>query len=107
SVTDWETLREQGAIAHLRVTVGEVNRAFVESGNLDAAKLTQTGAPDDVFIDLYVTLVSQPAIARSLLDPAELAEVQRMLAPRQHALLIAARGPHSFKGSAWFQIGRA
>ncbi len=105
NVTSWETLREQGAVAHLRVTVGEVNQAFVDSGDAIAARLTQTGAPDDVFIDLYITLISQPAIARSLLDPNEYADLQRMLAPGQHALLIAARGPYSFKGAAWFRGG--
>jgi len=105
SVTDWKTLREQGAIAALRVTAGDVNRAFVESGNVEAAKLTQAGDPDAVLIDLYVTLVSQPAIARSLLDPGEYAEVQRMLAAGQQAVLVAASGGYSFKGSSWFRGG--
>ncbi|MCD6734996.1 MAG: NosR/NirI family protein [Burkholderiaceae bacterium] len=105
AVTDWKTLRRQGAIAHLRVTVGDVNRAFVESGNTEAAKLTQTGNPNAVFIDLYVTLVSQPAIARSLLEPGEYAEVQRRLAPGQQAVLVAASGQYSYKGSAWFRGG--
>src|SRR5690606_6723271 len=105
SVASWEALREQGAIAQLRVTVGEVNQAFVDSGNVEAAKLRQSGAPDDTFIDLYVTLISQPAIARSLLDANEQVELQRMLAPGQHAVLIAARGPYSFKGTAWFRGG--
>jgi len=105
SVTDWTTLRRQGAIAHLRVTDGDVNRAFVESGNTAAAKLTQTGNPDAVFIDLHATLVSQPSIGRSLLDPGEYADVQRKLAPGQQAVLVAASGQYSFKGSAWFRGG--
>jgi NosR/NirI family nitrous oxide reductase transcriptional regulator len=105
TVTDWKTLRRQGAIAHLRVTVGDVTRAFTESGNADAAKLTQTGDPNAVFIDLYVTLVSQPAIARSLLDPREYADLRSRLAPGQQAVLVAASGPYSFKGSAWVRGG--
>src|SRR5690606_8682848 len=52
-VANWNTLREQGAVAHLRVTVGEVNTAFVDAGHVEAAKLRQTGEPDDPFIDLY------------------------------------------------------
>ncbi|MCD6674610.1 MAG: NosR/NirI family protein [Burkholderiaceae bacterium] len=105
AVTDWKTLRRQGAIAHLRVTVGDVTRAFAESGNADAAKLTQTGDPNAVFIDLYAALVSQPAIARSLLDPREYADLLSRLAPGQQAVLVAASGQYSFKGSAWFRGG--
>jgi len=105
AVTDWKTLSKQGAIAHLRVTVGDVNRAFVESGDTEAAKLTQSGNPNAVFIDLYVTLVSQRAIARSLLDPGEYEDVVRRLAPGQQAVLVAASGQYSFKGSAWFRGG--
>ncbi len=104
-IVDWQTLVRQGAVAHLHLTVGEVNRAFVESGNAAAAKRPQSGAPDATFIDLYVALVSQPAIGRSLLGEDEYANVRRMLAPGQSAVLVAGDGLYSFKGSGYVRGG--
>jgi len=104
-VVDWNTLIRQGAVSHLRVTVGEVNRAFEQSGNAQAARRPEPGAPDATFIDLYVALVSQPAIGRSLLGEDEYASVQRMLAPGQQAVLVAGDGIYSFKGSGYVRGG--
>ncbi len=104
-IVDWQTLVGQGAVAHLHLTIGEVNRAFAESGNAAAAKRPQSGAPDADFIDLYVALVSQPAIGRSLLGGDEYANVRRMLAPGQAAVLVAGDGLYSFKGSGYVRGG--
>ncbi|MCO5100681.1 MAG: NosR/NirI family protein [Burkholderiaceae bacterium] len=104
-IVDWNTLIAQGAVGHLHLTIGEVNRAFAESGNAGATRRPQAGAPDAAFIDLYVALVSQPAIGRSLLGEDEYANVQRMLAPGQQAVLVAGDGLYSFKGSGYVRGG--
>ncbi|MCD6679787.1 MAG: NosR/NirI family protein [Burkholderiaceae bacterium] len=105
SIVDWQALVAQGAVSHLHLTIGEVNRAFAESGNEAAAKRPQAGAPEAGFIDLYVALVSQPAIGRSLLGEDEYAHVRQMLAPGQAAVLVAGDGLYSFKGSGYVRGG--
>jgi NosR/NirI family nitrous oxide reductase transcriptional regulator len=105
AIADWPTLLREGAVRHLRLVVGEVNKAFAESGNKAAASRPEPGAADQPFIDLYAALVSQPAIGRSLLGDDEYASVARMLAPGQQAILIAGDGIYSFKGSGYVRGG--
>lgn len=102
---DWQTLLDQGAVRHLRLSVGQVNRAFVQSGNPTAAQRPEPGADDEPFIDLWAALVSQPTIGRSLLGSAEFASVAAMLAPGQQAILVAGEGTYSFKGSGYVRGG--
>ncbi len=105
TIVDWATLLRDGAVRHLHLTIGEVNKAFVDSGNKAAAARPEPGAADEPFIDLYTALVSQPAIGRSLLGDDEYASVARMLAPGQQAILIAGDGLYSFKGSGYVRGG--
>jgi len=105
AVADWPTMLGDGTVGHLHLTVGEVNQAFVDSGNKAAAARPEAGAPGQPFIDLYAALVSQPAIGRSLLGEDEYANVARMLAPGQQAILVAGEGIYSFKGSGYVRGG--
>ncbi|HMN21216.1 MAG TPA: 4Fe-4S binding protein [Ottowia sp.] len=105
TVEDWSALLADGSVRQLQLTVGEVNQAFVDSGNAEAAKRPQAGAADEPFIDLYVAQVSQPAIGRSLLGEAEYEAVAGMLAPGQQAILVAGDGLYSFKGSGYVRGG--
>ncbi|MBX3622906.1 MAG: regulatory protein NosR [Rhizobacter sp.] len=103
-LADWKTLLKEGAVRHLHLTVGQVNKAFVASGNAIAAQRPEPGPDDADFIDLYVALVSQPSIGRSLLGD-EYAGVSQMLAPGQHAIVVAGDGLYSFKGSGYVRGG--
>ncbi|MEN1956781.1 4Fe-4S binding protein [Luteimonas sp. MJ145] len=105
SIAGWQELLDEGAVSHLHLTVGEVNDSFAEAGDPEAARRPQAGAPDDPFIDLYVALVSQPAIGRSLLGESEYASMLRMLAPGQQAILVGGSGIYSFKGSGYVRGG--
>ena len=105
SIAGWQELLDQGAISHLRLTVGEVNDRFAESGDPQAARRPQSGAPGDPFIDLYVALASQPAIGRSLLGESEYASMLGMLGPGQQAIVVAGSGIYSFKGSGYVRGG--
>jgi len=105
TIADWPTLLREGAVHRLRLTIGDVNKAFVAAGNKAAAARPEPGAADETFIDLYAALVSQPAIGRSLLGDDEYASVVRMLAPGQQAILVAGDGLYSFKGSGYVRGG--
>jgi len=105
TIADWPTLLREGAVHRLRLTIGDVNKAFVAADNKAAAARPEPGAADETFIDLYAALVSQPAIGRSLLGDDEYASVVRMLAPGQQAILVAGDGLYSFKGSGYVRGG--
>ena len=105
ALADWDALLKEGAVRHLHLAVGQVNKAFVASGNSVAAQRPEPDPEDADFIDLYVALVSQPAIGRSLLGEDEYASVKQMLAPEQAAILVAGDGIYSFKGSGYVRGG--
>ena len=104
-VQDWEALAGDGSLRRLRLSVGDVNRAFEESGDLVAAQRPEAGAPDETYIDLYAALVSIPSIGRSLLGEAEYRNLTRRMKPGEQAILLAAEGRYSFKGSGYVRGG--
>ncbi len=59
----------------------------------------------EIFIHLYVSLVSVPAIGRAVLGDAEFERLQQRLAPGQQAVMIAGAGEYSFKGSGYVRGG--
>jgi NosR/NirI family transcriptional regulator, nitrous oxide reductase regulator len=102
---DWESLVGDGSVRRLHLTVGDINEAFVRSGNEAAAARPEPGEPDDTFIDLYTALVSVPTIGRSLLGEAAYDRLRQHLKPGQNAILIAGNGSYSFKGSGYVRGG--
>ncbi|GHD52636.1 FMN-binding protein [Thalassobaculum fulvum] len=102
---DWDTLLGNGAVRRLRVSVGDVNAAFERSGNRKAADRPEKGEPSDRFIDLYVALVSQPAIGRSLLGDGGYERLRKRLGPDGAAILVMGEGRYSFKGSGYVRGG--
>jgi NosR/NirI family nitrous oxide reductase transcriptional regulator len=105
TVLSWDALLASGAVGHMHLTIGEVNRAFNASGNKAAAARPEPGSAEASFIDLYTALISAPAVGRSLLGDDEYAAVTKMLAPGQHAILVAGDGLYSFKGSGYVRGG--
>ncbi|EKV26373.1 Nitrous oxide reductase maturation protein NosR [Caenispirillum salinarum AK4] len=104
-VKDWQTLLGEGAVRRLKLTVGQVNEAFAQSGNPEAAERPEKGAPEDTFIDLYVAQVSVPTVGRSLLGENEWRNLQETLEEGQSALMIMGQGRYSFKGSGYVRGG--
>lgn len=104
-VEDWIALIGDGSVRRLKLTLEAVNRAFAESGDERAAARPEQGDSGDTYIELYAGLVSVPTIGRSLLGEREYANLVASLAPGQHALLVAARGRYSFKGSGYVRGG--
>ncbi len=101
----WEELVGDGSVRRLFLTVGDVNQAFERAGNPQAAARPESRVPEDTFIDLYVGLASVPTIGRSLLGDVAYERLQSRLEPGQQAILIAANGAYSFKGSGYVRGG--
>lgn len=103
--SDWATLLGDGSIRSLRLTVGEVSKAFQEAGQPVAAKKPETPKPEDRFIDLYLAPVSVPAIGKTLLGESGYQRLQSRLKPGQSAIVVAGDGAYSFKGSGYVRGG--
>lgn len=105
SVESWETLLGDGSVRRLSLSIGDINRAFEESGDLVAAQRAESGPETDAFIDLHAALVSVPSVGISLLGAAEHANLEKRLEPGQQAILLASSGRYSFKGSGYVRGG--
>lgn len=104
-IQSWQSLLDAGAVRNLRLSPEDVDLAFRQSGRQDAAGRGGEAAQDDTFIDLYVALVSVPAIGRSLLGDTEWQRLKERLKPGQQAVLVAGNGAYSFKGSGYVRGG--
>jgi NosR/NirI family nitrous oxide reductase transcriptional regulator len=102
---DWQTLLGDGSVRRLRLSVGDINQAFEKSAKGEAAAHPEHGDANDTFIDLYAALVSVPAIGKSLLGKVVYERLRERLKPEQQAILIAAEGRYSFKGSGYVRGG--
>ncbi|MCP1337835.1 NosR/NirI family protein [Futiania mangrovi] len=105
AVEDWGTLAGDGTIRRLTIDVGQVNRAFAEQGDPRAAARPERGPETDAFIDMAVAQVSVPSVGLSLLGQQEYANLEAWLQEGEHAILVAARGRYSFKGSGYVRGG--
>ena len=102
---DWNGLVKEGAVKRLSLTVGDVTAAFKRAGNQQGADHPESADPATTFIDLYIAPVSVPAIGERLLGEQRFVALQKSLAPNQQAVLIAANGLYSYKGSGYVRGG--
>lgn len=102
---DWGVLEGDGSIRSLSLDVGQINAAYASSGDERAAARPEKGPETDSFIKMRAALVSVPSIGRSLLGDAEYKNLTAWLKEDEHAILVAARGRYSFKGSGYVRGG--
>lgn len=105
AAADWVGLLNDGSVRRLSLSVGDVTEAFKRAGNQEGANHPESDDPSASFIDLYAAPVSVPAIGKRLLGDAGFASLQQSLKPGQQAILIAANGAYSFKGSGYVRGG--
>ncbi|WP_282610943.1 NosR/NirI family protein [Pelagibius sp. Alg239-R121] len=102
---DWTTLEGDGSIRSLTLDVGQINAAFVASGDERAISRPEKAPETDSFISMKAALVSVPSIGRSLLGDAEYSNLTKWLNDGEQAILIAAHGRYSFKGFGYVRGG--
>ncbi len=105
TVYDWDTLVGDGSVRRLSLDVGQINKAFAETGDPRVLKHAEKGPEDATFIDLNLALVSAPGIGISLLGENEYGNLKGWLAEGDNAILLTARGKYSFKGSGYVRGG--
>ncbi len=101
----WTDLLGDGSVRRLSLTNGEVDEAFKKLGVTKEASYAAPTDPKDSFIDLYVAMVSPEIIGRNLLGDAGYDQLRRQLTPGQSAIVIAANGAYSFRGSGYVRGG--
>lgn len=105
NVSDWQTLTGDGSVRPLQLDIGQVNQAFIDSGDPRAIKRPEKGDPNDTFIEMQVALVSAPEIGRTLLGDGEYENLVKWLSEDEEAILVLGRGRYSFKGSGYVRGG--
>ncbi len=93
---DWEALRDEGAIAQLRLTGTDVARRRGGDASL---------SPEILFIDFYAALATPAGIGRNLLGDRLFNEIVGRLGDGDQAIILAANGLYSFKGSGFTRGG--
>ena len=104
-VSDWQTLAGDGSVRSLRLDVGQVNQAFIDTGDERAIKRPEKGNEDDTFVEMHMALVSVPEIGRTLMGDQEYENLVNWLGEGEEAILVLGRGKYSFKGSGYVRGG--
>ena len=104
-IRDWFDLTGDGSVRRLTLDIGQVNQAFRDLGDPRVLKHEEKGDPGETFIDLYMAPVSVPGIGLSLLGENEYRNLENWLEEGDQAIMLAARGRFSFKGSGYVRGG--
>ena len=92
----WNELLSDGSIARRRLTAGAVAQALGQA---------VPESPDSLFIDLYTALITPPRIGQNLLGRREFTRLSVGMDAKDTAILVAANGLYSFKGTAYVRSG--
>jgi len=102
---DWFTLVGEGTIRRMSLDVGQVNDAFATMDDPRALERPIEAPAEETFIDMYVSLVSIPAIGKATLGERGYNNLKTWLKDGEEAILVTARGQYSFKGSGYVRGG--
>jgi len=102
---DWPALLGDGSVRRLHLSNAETDAAFKKIGVGSPEPYARAGNPADDFIDLYVALFSVETIGRSLLSPQNYEAAQSWLDAGHSAIVAAANGDYSFRGSGFVRGG--
>lgn len=98
---DWRSLIADGSVVERRISQGEVAESFRGT----EARFSPE-KPADVFIDLYAALVTPPRIGQNLVGKAAFSRLLAEMGVDDQAILVAANGLYSFKGTGYVRTGR-
>ena len=102
---DWAALLSDGSVRRLHISNAEADAAFKKIGVGSPEPYAKAGVPEENFIDLYLALFNVETIGRSLLAPQDFSATSSWLGPRQAAIIVAANGDYSFRGSGFVRGG--
>ncbi|WP_298774027.1 transcriptional regulator NosR [uncultured Shewanella sp.] len=101
-IEDWQTLTSNGSIQQLHLTRKEVDTAFI--GTLAEGDNKKQYSEEEVFADIYFTLLDIPTIGRNLLGDENYQRLVGTLKEGEYLLGVFGNG-YSFKGSGYVRGG--
>ena len=103
--SSWEVMLGDGSIRRLHLTNQDVDDAFGKIGVGSPEPYAKAGIPTADFTDLYMAMVTPEAIGRNILGETEYRRLKQWLGPSEQAILLAANGDYSFRGSGFVRGG--
>ncbi len=103
AAADWPKLEAAGAIGHLRVRNRDAAAKLGEVGAAADARGNPRAAPDAVFIDFYVALLTPAGIGVNILGKPWYDQYTTGRDVDDQLMLLAAKGSYSFLGDGWEQ----
>src|SRR5215469_16449661 len=94
----WDALIAKGAVAHRRVTSGEVAAALAQAGASGIRLDVPLGKADDLYIEFATALFTLPAIGGNLIGMLNFDEYKNKLPPGAQAIFVASGGRYNFLG---------
>lgn len=89
----WNELLKKGLITHQKIKNKEIEKLFIGS-EFEGEDTIALEEPEETYIDLYVADLGIPSIAKNLLSPQTLKEIEHQLSDVEEAILVLARGRH-------------
>jgi transcriptional regulator of nitric oxide reductase/ferredoxin len=96
----WQDLMADGSIVRLRL-----NREAVDAA-LDPSRADKGDGAETPFVDLYAGLITPPRVGQNLLGQRDYNSLLGGLGLKDQAIVVAANGLYSFKGTDWVRSGR-
>ena len=91
----WKQLVSSGAVARRTISRGEAARDLG----------TSTDEPAGLYSDLNIALLTPPSIGQNLLGQRQYEKLTAEMDAQDSAILVAANGLYSYKGTAWKRSG--
>ncbi|WP_300054941.1 NosR/NirI family protein [uncultured Roseobacter sp.] len=95
---NWAVLAQMGAFATRNIALRAARIALPDAR-------PQIPDKDGTFLELWVSVLDPPTIGQNLLGPAPFRRAMAALPANHDALLVASRGLHSHRGTAWRRSG--
>jgi len=94
---DWAALVDEGIARPLRLYNRDVQSAF-EGSIWEDDDPAVAADPDGLYLDLWVVDVGPPSVARAVLTPETIDDVQRTMGSHEEPILVLANGYHRLVG---------
>jgi NosR/NirI family transcriptional regulator, nitrous oxide reductase regulator len=102
TLKSWDELIAEGAVAHLRVTSGEVAAALAKAGAADAMLEVPLGKPDDLYSEVFFGLLTPAGIGANVMGVRNFEDLRGRIPEGGHMLFMASNGPYDFHGTSHF-----
>jgi NosR/NirI family transcriptional regulator, nitrous oxide reductase regulator len=102
TLKSWNELIADGAVAHLRLTSGDVAAALTKAGAADAVLDVPLGKPDDVYAEIFFGLLTPATIGGNVMGVRNYEDLRSHIPEGGHMIFMASNGPYDFHGTSHF-----